>query len=205
MEVTVRPARPDDRSGPGLLYESAQPYYDAFTGSPARAERMLARLWDRPGHTAGFDACRVVELDGVVAGASAAFAADEGDALARRFLAGALLRLAVWQWPHVVRHLRASAEVMPVPPPGSLYVDALAVAEPYRGRGAATALLDDACARAVRDGLQGVSLDTGVENRVAQALYTKYGFTVTGERHAPDERVAAAIGGSGFVSYFKPL
>jgi ribosomal protein S18 acetylase RimI-like enzyme len=205
MALTVRPARPEDRAGPGLLYLSAQPYYDAFTGSPERARRMLGRLWERPGHTAGYDVCRMVELDGAVAGAAVAFAADEGDALARRFLAGALVRLAVWQWPHVLRHLQASAAVMPVPPARSLYVDALAVDAASRRRGAATALLDDAVARAREHGLGGVSLDTGVENRAAQALYVAYGFTVTGERRAPDARTEAAIGGSGFVSYFKPL
>jgi ribosomal protein S18 acetylase RimI-like enzyme len=48
-------------------------------------------------------------------------------------------------------------------------------------------------------------LDTGLGNRAAQALYAAYGFTVRGERRAPDRRVADAIGGPGFISYFKPL
>lgn len=205
MELTVRPARPDDRAGPRLLHASAQPYYDAFTGSPRRSERMLEHVWSRTGHTAGYDACRVATLDGEVAGVLVAFPAEDGDALARRFLAVALLRLPVWHWPHVLRHLRASAEVMPVPPARSLYVDALAVDPERRRRGVATALLADAERTAGRRGLRGVSLDTGLENRPAQALYAAYGFRAQGERRAPDERAASAIGGPGFVSYFKPL
>jgi ribosomal protein S18 acetylase RimI-like enzyme len=205
MAFTVRPARPGDRAGPRLLYLSAQPYYDAYTGAPERSQRMLEAIWPKPGHTAGHDRCRLLEADGEVAGAMVGFPAPEGDALARRFLVVSLLRLAVWRWPHVVRHLRASAEVMPVPPPRSFYVDALAVDPAFRRRGVATALLADAEELAARDGLAGVALDTGLSNRAAQALYEAYGFSVRGERRAPDGRVAAAIGGPGFISYYKPL
>jgi ribosomal protein S18 acetylase RimI-like enzyme len=205
MGFEVRPARSGDRAAPRLLYLSAQPYYDAYTGSAERSRRMLEAVWRKPGHTAGHDRCRVAEIDGVVAGAMVGFPAAEGDALARRFLMVSLLRLPVWHWPHVVRHLRAAAEVMPVPPARSFYVDALAVDPTLRRRGAATALLADAERIAAEQGLDGVSLDTGLANDDAQALYEAYGFTPRGERHARDERVAAAIGGPGFVSYFKPL
>jgi GNAT superfamily N-acetyltransferase len=205
MEFEVRPARRDDRAGPRLLYLSAQPYYDAYTGSPERARRMLEALWDKPGHTAAFDRCRVAVLDGAIAGAMVAFPAAEGDALARRFLLVSLLRLGVWRWPQVFRHLRASAEVMPVPPEGSFYVDALAVDPAFRRRGTATALLADADDQARRQGLRGVSLDTGLANGQARALYEASGFAARGERRAPDERIAAAIGGPGFISYYKPV
>jgi ribosomal protein S18 acetylase RimI-like enzyme len=94
---------------------------------------------------------------------------------------------------------------MPVPPGDSLYVDALAVAPDARRHGVATALLHDAEATARAQGLSGVSLDTGLDNAAGQALYEACGFERRGERRAPDERSAAAIGGPGFVSYFKPL
>jgi ribosomal protein S18 acetylase RimI-like enzyme len=205
MALEVRDARLEDRAGPRLLYLSAQPYYDAYTGSPERAERMLEAIWRRPGHTAAWDAARVLCADGEPVGISVAFPADGGDGLARRFLTVSLLRLGIRHWPHVFRHLRASASVMPVPPAGSLYVDALATDPDARRRGVATELLRDAEATAARSGLTGVSLDTGLQNHDAQALYGAYGFTVTGERRAPDAATAAAIGGPGFISYFKPL
>jgi ribosomal protein S18 acetylase RimI-like enzyme len=205
MAFEVRDARPDDRAGPRLLYLSAQPYYDAYTGSPERSCRMLEAIWRKPGHTAGYDGCRLLCDDGRPVGVLVAFPAEAGDALARRFLAVSLLRRGVWRWPHVLRHLRAAAAVMPIPPERTLYVDALAVDPEARRHGGATALLHDAEATAARSGLRGVSLDTGLQNHAAQALYATFGFTVRGERRAADERAAAAIGGPGFVSYFKPL
>ncbi len=203
VTLTLRPAEAADADGPRLLYVSAQPYYDAFAGSPERARRVLAAVWAKDGHTASYDACTLCEDGGAVAGAMVAFPAETGDALARRFLAVALPRLGVWRWPSVVRHLRASAEVMPVPPEQSLSVDALAVDESARRRGVATALHAHAQRAAAALGLRGVSLDTGLENARAPALYEGRGYLVQGTRKAPSDRVARAIGGPGFVSYFK--
>ena len=205
MPATMRPARPDDRAAPRLLYVSAQPYYDAFAGAPGRAVRLLERIWAKPGHTASHELCRVAVLAGDPVGAIVAFPAADGDALARRFLSLALVRMPVWRWPAVLRHLRAAATVMPVPSERSLYVDALAVDAAARRRGVATALLEDAMQLAGRRGLRGVALDTGLNNHAAQALYEACGFEAVGERRAPDERVARAVGGPGFVSYFKPV
>ncbi len=205
MEITVRDARQDDRAGPGLLHESSRAYYDAFTGSARRSRRILEAIWSRPGHTASWDSCRVAVRGGEVAGILVAFPADAGDALARHFLAVAMLRLGPQHWPHVARHLRASAAVMPAPVTGTLYVDALAVAAGHRRAGVATALLEDAEHEAVRRGLRGVSLDTGLQNTGARALYEACGFTTRAERRAPTARIEAAVGGPGFVSYLKPL
>lgn len=205
MTLSLRPARPADAAGPELLYLSAQPYYDAFAGSRERALHVLEAVWAKPGHTAAFERCTLAELDGTVAGALTSFDAEDGDALARRFLAVAFPRLGVWRWPAVMRHLRAAAEVMPVPPARSLYVDALAVAERARRRGVATGLLAHAERVALQRGLRGVSLDTGLLNHGARALYEGHGFVAQGERRAPSERIERAIGGPGFVSYFKPV
>ncbi|MGI8624246.1 MAG: GNAT family N-acetyltransferase [Solirubrobacteraceae bacterium] len=205
MQALVRPARLDDRAAPRLLYLSAQPYYDAFAGSPERARRTLERLWSRGGHTASHESCHVAELAGTVAGVLVAFPAEDGDALARRFLALSVVRLPAWHWPAVLRHLRAAAEIIPEPPARSLYVDALAVDEGARRRGVATALLREAERLARQADLRGVSLDTGLHNHGARALYEASGFEVQGERPAPSARVAQAIGGPGFISFFKPV
>src|SRR6266536_3216119 len=141
MPCPVRPARPEDVAVPELLYVSAQPYYDAYAGTPERARRMLAAVYPKQGHTASWAICRVAELDERVVGASAVFNAAAGDALA---------------------------------------VDAAA-----RRRGVATALLEDAERAAAAAGLTGVSLDTGLRNSAAQALYEAYGFEVRDVREAP--------------------
>src|SRR5687767_7661898 len=164
MEPRVRPARIDDLEAPGLLYESAAPYYDAYAGSERRARKMLRQIWSKPGHTASWDSTRVAELDGRVVGVLVAFAAAEGDHLARRFLSVSLVRLPAWRWPCIVRHLRGSALVTPVPPGDSMYVDALAVAADARRRGVATALLEDAERLCAASRCSGVVLDTGLQN-----------------------------------------
>ena len=204
----MRPARIDDLEAPGLLYESAAPYYDAYAGSERRARRMLQQIWAKPGHTASWDSTRVAELDGRVVGVLVAFPAAEGDHLARRFLSVSLVRLPAWRWPRILRHLRASSLVTPVPPGDSMYVDALAVAADVRRRGVATALLEDAQRLCAAARCSGVVLDTGLQNAEARALYESYGFQEREIREAPDERVARAVGGPGFISYslpFQPL
>ncbi len=204
MGIAVRTARPDDPVAE-LLFLSAAPYYAAFMGSAARARRLLAGLYPRPRHTASWEVCRVAvdEDDGAVLGVLAAFPSDEGDELARRFVRLTLARTPPWRLPALVRHLNATAVIAPGPPRGVLYVDALATHPDHRRRGVARRLLAEADHLAARAGLAGVALDTGIENRAARALYEHTGFTGRGLRPAPDERTARAVGGSGFVGYFK--
>ena len=204
MTLAVRPATPDDPAD-DLLYLSAKPYYDAYAGSEARARGLLAAVYGRTGHAASFEVCSVVELEGDLAGVIAWFPVYEGDARARRFVALTAPRVPPWHWPHLLRHLRAAGTVSPNPPLSTLYVDALAVAPEFRRRGVATALLAGAEEAARDAGLNGVALDTGLQNEAARALYEHTGFRQREIRRAPNPRVAAAIGGPGFVGFFKPL
>jgi ribosomal protein S18 acetylase RimI-like enzyme len=204
MSFALRPATPNDPAD-ALLYTSAKPYYDAYAGSEARAQALLAAVYGRTGHAASFEVCRVVELQGDLAGVIAWFPVDEGDARARRFVALTAPRVPPWHWPHMLRHLRAAGTVSPNPPLSTLYVDALAVAPAFRRRGVATALLAGAEEAAAAAGLSGVALDTGLRNEAARALYEHVGFRRREIRRAANPRVARAIGGPGFVGYFKPL
>jgi ribosomal protein S18 acetylase RimI-like enzyme len=202
MELIVRAARPEDPAD-ALLYESAKPYYDAYAGDEARARALLQRLYRRTGHAASFEICHVAELEGEVIGVLAAFPVTDGDRLARRFVSLTFPRLPAWRWPALLRHLRAAGTVSPSPPSAAYYVDALATAPQVRRRGVATALLGEAERLARDHGASGVALDTGLANRPARSLYEGYGFQRREVRHAPDERTARAIGGPGFVGYFK--
>jgi ribosomal protein S18 acetylase RimI-like enzyme len=204
MSFALRPATPADRAD-ALLYTSAKPYYDAYAGSEARARGLLAAVYGRTGHAASFEVCRVVELEGDLAGVIAWFPVVESDMRARRFVALTAPRVPPWHWPHLLRHLRAAGTVSPNPPLGTLYVDALAVAPEFRRRGVATAMLAGAQEAAAAAGLGGVALDTGLHNQGARALYAHVGFREREIRRAANPRVAAAIGGPGFVGYFKPL
>lgn len=203
MALVVRAARPDDPV-PALLYASAAPYYAAYAGGEARAQRLLRALYPRAGHTASWEICRVALRGDEVAGVLAAFPAAEGDELARRFVRLTLARSAPWRLPALMRHLRATAAVSPHPPRDVLYVDALATHPAHRRRGVARALLAEADRLAGAAGLAGVALDTGIENLPARALYERSGFVSRGLRPVPDERTARAVGGSGFIGYLKP-
>jgi ribosomal protein S18 acetylase RimI-like enzyme len=202
MEVVVRTARPDDPVDE-LLFESAAPYYAAYAGGPDRARRLLRSLYPRGGHTASWEVCHVAEAEGAVVGVLAAFPSADGDALARRFVRLTLLHSPPWRIPALMRHLRATAAVAPHPPERMLYVDALATDAAHRRRGVARRLLAEAERMAAAAGLEGVALDTGIENRAARSLYERAGFTPSSLRPAPDERTARAVGGSGFVGYVK--
>jgi ribosomal protein S18 acetylase RimI-like enzyme len=204
MEVLVRPATAADRAD-GLLYESARPYYDAYAGEEARARELLATVWERGGHAASWEVCAVAEVDGTVIGVLAGYPVTEADLYARRFLTLTVRRMPPWQWPAVLAHLRAAQRLSPQPPARSWYVDALAVAPRWRRRGVARRLLDEASRRAAAAGLDGVALDTGLENAPARQLYESAGFTLEEVREAPDERLARAVGGRGFAAYFRPV
>jgi ribosomal protein S18 acetylase RimI-like enzyme len=204
MEVTVRPAAPDDGAD-DLLYLSARRYYDAYAGSEAAARRMLRRVYQRPGHPASVALSRVAESDGRVVGVIVGFPSADGEQLARRFLTLTAPRIPPWRWPRLARHLRAAADLAPNPAAGSWYVDALAVAEDARRQGVARALLADAEAIARATGATGVALDTGLENAAARRLYEASGYEQRDIRRANSGRAERAVGGAGFVGFFKPL
>ena len=204
MDALVRPATPED-AAPPLLYESARPYYDAYAGSEARARALLAAVYTRRGHAASFEVCAVGALDGTPAGVIGSFPVSVGDHGARRVGSLTAPRIPPWRWPGLLRHLRAAGLVAPHPPPDTLYVDALAVEPELRRRGVASTLLARAEEAAAMAGLSGVTLDTGLQNDAARALYEAAGYRTREVRRAPSDAVAAAVGGPGFIGYFKPV
>jgi ribosomal protein S18 acetylase RimI-like enzyme len=203
MSLAVRPATAADPAD-ALLYLSAKPYYDAYAGSEERARSLLSSVYGRRGHAASFEVCEVAELDGELAGVIAWFPVAEGDDRARSFVSLTARRVPPWRWPALLRHLRAAGSVAPHPPPAMLYVDALAVDPAFRRRGVASALLVRAEEAAAAGHLEGVALDTGLQNEPARALYTARGYEERDVRRA-SPHAAAAIGGPGFVSYVKRL
>jgi ribosomal protein S18 acetylase RimI-like enzyme len=217
VPVRVRPATPQDPASP-LIYASAAAYYDRFAGSPADAQRVLAALYPRTGHTGSWELCLVAEEDEpeprdgdgdgaapAILGVLAGFPVREAEPLVRAFVARAVPRVRPWHLPQTFAHLRAAARVSPTPPFGAWYVDALAVAPDARRRGVARLLLDAAADRARESGAHQLALDTGIENTRAQQLYTASGFDERSRVRAPNARTARALGGEGFVSYIREL
>ena len=174
------PPGSEDRAGPALLHESSRAYYDAFTGSdaalaadprgdldPARAHGELGQLPGRDPRRRGRG--RSWSPSPPTRGTRSPAASCPPRCCASAPGAGRTCS----------RHLRASAAVMPAPVPRTLYVDALAVAAEHRRAGVATRAARRRRARGAPErGLRGVSLDTGLENSGARALYEAYGFTL---------------------------
>jgi ribosomal protein S18 acetylase RimI-like enzyme len=92
----------------------------------------------------------------------------------------------------------SGARAVPNPPDASFYVDALAVEEPLRRRGAARALLAAAEDRARELELPTIALDTALDNRPARSLYLSAGYDEVAYR-------PAGRGLPGFVALVKQL
>ncbi len=175
---TVRTYDPrDSQAAAALLYESTGGMYDRYAGSRRLAERTLSRALVWEGTSASADVVRVVEIDGRVAGAMAAMPFTEWTPRANAFLRVTLRSIPLWRWPAALWLYRATGRAAPEPPAASFYVDSLATAPPFRRRGVARALLEDAERQAREHGLHAVALDTWVDNRAARALYERAGFS----------------------------
>jgi ribosomal protein S18 acetylase RimI-like enzyme len=176
-----------------LLYETSTGMYDVYAGGTRRALRILRAAYARAGNSASREIVRVAEVDGHVAGALAAFPVPEGDRRASRFLRVTLVRTPPWKWPVTLRIFHTGADLTPIPPEGSLYVDALATDARFRRQGVAAALLDEASRLAASQGLRFVALDTAATNTGAQALYEASGFTIS-DRRPPKGRIPGIVG-----------
>jgi len=69
-----------------------------------------------------------------------------------------------------------------------LHVNTIGTLPGYEGRGVATSLLEDAWVHAKLKGVRRATLEVGVTNTRAQALYTRFGFTPVGVRKGYYER-----------------
>ena len=199
MEPVTRRARPEDADAAArLVHESAGGMYDRFAGGPERAQRVLRKAFSQPGSNASAEVMWVAELDGEVASAMAAFPVEQTPRRARAFLNTTLASVPPWRWPATLRLYYAGARAAPPPPPRSFYVDALATDPGQRRRGAALALLEAAAERARSTGLGAVSIDTGLDNDAARALYRRAGFEEVASR-------PGSAGLPGFVSLVRQL
>jgi ribosomal protein S18 acetylase RimI-like enzyme len=192
--LLIRPAEAADAElVTRLLSETATGMYDISAGGARRALRILGAAYVRPGNSASREIVWVAEIDGEVAGMVAAFPVSEGDSRASRFLRVTLARTPPWKWPATLRIFHAGADSTPVPPPDSLYIDALATVGRFRRRGVASALLGECERLAARGALAAVALDTAATNAAAQALYERAGFVET-ERKPPNGRIPGIVG-----------
>jgi ribosomal protein S18 acetylase RimI-like enzyme len=195
----VRRARPGDAPAIArLLHLSAADMYDRFSGGRERAMRVLERSVAEPGNASSAEVVWLVDMDGDVAGAMAAFPVDEAAARSRAFLGLALRGAPPWRWPTALYLYWAGGRAAPSPPASAFYIDALATDPAFRRRGVARALLAEAERVARERGLPNLALDTTIANETARSLYASEGFDEVAYR--PPGR-----GLPGFVALVKPL
>ena len=157
-----------------LLLESAPAIYGRFAGGSERALSTLEHAFGEPGNVASREVVWLVEDDGRVAAAMAAFPLAEGAARSRAFLRLTLRRVPVWHWWRTLRLFSGGTSA--TQRDNSLYIDSLATDPGARRRGAARMLLGAAEEEARARGLGAVTLDTTMDNDAARALYASWGF-----------------------------
>jgi ribosomal protein S18 acetylase RimI-like enzyme len=100
--------------------------------------------------------------------------------------------------PLLIRRGRVLDRLTPAVPADSLYISSIAVAQPARRRGAGSMLMRSAAERAEREGFRRITLDVGIENEGARALYSRAGF-VEAWRGETTERDRAIIDTPGLI------
>jgi ribosomal protein S18 acetylase RimI-like enzyme len=197
--VQIRKARQEDVVAVAeLVFESAPDMYERFSGGRQRALSIITRAFQEPGTVASSEVVWVVELDGRIAAAMAAFPVAEAAERSRAYLRLALRATPLWRWPGTLRLYSAGGRASPKPREDSFYVDALATEPSLRRRGAAHALLDEADKEARSRSLPAVTLDTTLNNEAARALYARAGFDEVAYR-------AASRRLPGFVALVRPV
>ena len=167
-----------------LLYLSSPGGFDFFGGGRKGGLRLIESAFARPDTDSSREVVIVVEIEGRLAGAMAAFPQTEAEARRWGLVRHAMRRRAPWHWPAIRRMGRQGSVATPKPPDDAFYIDALATSPDYRRRGVARALLRHAERLANNRGLSWLALDTTAANEGARRLYESCGFDIGEERPA---------------------
>jgi GNAT superfamily N-acetyltransferase len=191
--VAVRPARPDDAAAAGLVFDAASSAYTRLAGSAERARRIVALVWERPGHSASFEHALVAEIDGKVVGVLIGFPARHRYRLHRALLRASLRHLSPRRWALLIAALPQIALASPRPPRDAYYVGTAAIAGPARRRGVASTLAHHAEIAAAAEGFRQMVAHTGTRHALARRALENYGFRLKRARR------------NGYALYAKPL
>lgn len=196
MDVSIRPARPEDAEALApLVYSSGPAAFDYVFSHKTRtnAVEFLARALRTPGGEFGYDIHWSAELNGEVVGAAAGFTGERPVA----FMLSAIRRIIGTYGPPegigvMIRGLQVESVVHP-PKRNEYCVAHLGVRPDLRSRGIGERLIRHLLDRARGEGHALAMLDVSVENPRAQELYERLGFAVTAERRSKFENATARV------------
>ena len=196
MDIQIRPARPEDaEAAVPLIYSSGPAAFDYVFSHETRlaATGYLRRALEHPNGEFGYRNHVVVELDGQVVGAGAAYSGRE----AQSFMFTALRQ--IFGWYGLVSGVLVSRRGLQVErvvqaPKGDMhYITQLGVSPELRGHGIGRKLVDYLIELGRAKSRTLAALDVSVENPRAQALYERIGFTVTRELKSTMENSTARV------------
>ncbi|WP_215143527.1 GNAT family N-acetyltransferase [Exiguobacterium qingdaonense] len=148
-----------------LMYQAIHEIAYTLTASTNTTEVLerLAMWVERPQNRLSYENIWVADVESDVAGMILSYRGDEAEALDRP----------IQEW----LKTQGSDGKLDVETNGNVqYIDSIAVAESFGGRGIGTKLIEHVCLVAEERGVPDVTLNVDQENPAAHRLYTRLGF-----------------------------
>ncbi len=184
MELTFRPARPDDvAAAVPLIHSSGPGTFDYVFDVPGRgsAQDFLSHAFVQAVGPFSHELHTAVLLDGEIVGYGAAYDGFDTEGHTSVAIQQIIEFYGVWQALGVIRRGLAVERIILPPKAELFYIGHLGVERQHRGRGIGTRLVDHLLAIGAERGRITTALDVSVENPSAQKLYERLGFEVTRE------------------------
>lgn len=182
MQLEFRQASPSDAEmAVPLIYSAASEVFD-YIFLHHKAKQFLHFTFQSKKGLFGCDNHLVAISSGAVVGIGAFYSGREYTRLALAHSKSVMSFYGLKKcWSVIKRSLQFRFFLTP-PGRNEEYIANLGVSEKLRGKGIGTELILQAKERAIKKGKKTYSLDVAVNNPQAEKLYSRLGFSVTGEK-----------------------
>lgn len=181
-DAIIRPAQSDSAEDAHAFARFAEmagdDLYTQMLGGKAKA--ILARMFAHPGNINSFQHVRFVMVDDQIAGMLSAYTGAQSKAQRRR-TSWLFLRYGTWRMLRLTFYAILMSRVfdfMDKVEDDAYYLQMVAVASRFRGRGLSKHILAEAENAAHQTGCDSLALDVDIHNEIAIAAYQSYGFHI---------------------------